>query len=60
MGSQKRDVQRGSARRSPFKGRERAIENETNTGSVSNQLWRNFQVECIIMDVSERIDTIMN
>ena len=32
---EERGVERGSARRSPFKGRERAIVNQTNTGTVS-------------------------
>ena len=52
-----------SARRSSLKGRETAIANQTNIGIVSKatlgKLLRDG-VERIIMDLSERIDTILN
>ena len=58
-----RGVEKESARRSPSKGRERAIVNQTNIGTVSKatlgKLLRDG-VECIIMGFSERIDIILN
>ena len=60
---EERSVERGSARRSSLKGRERAIISQTNTGPVSKAtLWKLMRdgVERIIMDFSERVDTILN
>ena len=60
---EERGVERGSARRSSLKGRERAIVNQTNIGTVSKttlgKLLRDG-VERIIMGFSERRDTILN
>ena len=60
---EERGVERGSARRSSVKARERAIVNQTNIGTVSKatlgKLLRD-KVERIIMGFSERIDTILN
>ena len=56
-------VERGSARRSFLKGRESAIVNQTNTGTVSKAtLGKRLRdgVERIIMGFSERLDTILN
>ena len=58
---EKRGVERGSARRSSLKGRERAIVNHTNIRTVSKatlgKLLRDGMV-CIIMGFSARIGTI--
>ena len=51
------------SRRSSLKGQERAIVNLTNIGPVSKAtLWKLLRdgVERIIMDFSERVDTIVN
>ena len=60
---EERGVERGSARRSAQKGRERAIVYQTNTGTISQatlgKLLRDG-VECIIMGFSVRINTIYN
>ena len=59
---EERGVERGSARRSSLKGRERAIVNQTNSGTVSKTTLGKFLrdgVEHTIMGFSERIDTIM-
>ena len=54
---EERDVERGSARRSSLKGRERAIVSQTNIGTVSKatlgKLLRDG-VERIIMSISAR------
>ena len=58
-----RSVERGSARRSSLKGREMAIANQTNIGTVSRATLGRLLgdgVERIIMRFSERIDTILN
>ena len=56
-------VERGSAGRCSLKGRERAIVNQTNIGTVPKatlgKLLRDG-VECIFMGFSEHIDTILN
>ena len=60
---EERGVERGSARRSSLKGRERAIVNQTNIGTVSKTTLGKLLgdgVERIIMGFSERIDTILN
>ena len=60
---EERGVERGNARRSSLKGRERAIINQTNIGTVSKatlgKLLRDG-MERIIMGFSERVDTILN
>ena len=60
---EERDVERGSARRSSLKGRERAIVSQTKIGTVSmatlGKLLRDGE-ERIIMGFSECIDTILN
>ena len=56
-------VERGSARRSSLKGRERAIVNQTNIGTVLKATLGKLQrdgVERIIYSFFERIDTILN
>ena len=59
---EERGVERGNARRSSLKGRERAIVNQTNIGTVSKatlgKLLRD-ELDHINMGVSKRIDTIM-
>ena len=56
-----RGVERGSARRSSLKGRERAIVNPTNTGTASKATLGKLQRRgWAHMDFSERIDTILN
>ena len=60
---EERGVERGSARRSSLKGRERAIVSQTNIGTVSKATLGKLLsdgVERIIMGFSERIDTILN
>ena len=47
---EERDVERGSARRSSLKGREWAVVNQTNIGTVSNTTFGKF-----LRDVVERI-----
>ena len=58
---EERGVERGSARRSCLKGPERAIVNQTNTGTFATlgKLLRDA-VQRIITGFSERIDTIWN
>ena len=60
---EERGVERGSARRSSWKGRERAIVSQTNIGTVSKatlaKLLRDG-VERTNMSFSECIDTILN
>jgi len=59
----RKSVKRGSARWSSLKGRERAIVNQTNIGTVSKAtLWKLLrdEVERIIMDFFARIATILN
>ena len=60
---EERGVERGSARRSSLKGRERAIISQTNIGTVSKatlgKLLRDRVVR-IIMGFSECTDTILN
>ena len=58
-------VERGSARRSSLKGRERNIVNQTNIGTVSKSKATLGKLltdgeERIIMGISERIDTILS
>ena len=56
-------MERGSARRSSLKGRERAIVNQTNIGTVSKATLGTLLrdgVECIIMGFSESEDAILN
>ena len=56
-------VERGSARRSSLKGRERVIVNQTNTETVSKAKLGTFLrdgVECIIKRFSKRINTVLN
>ena len=60
---EERDVERGSARRSSLKGRERAIVSKTNIGTISKatlgkllrERWGGAHI-----GFSERIDTILN
>ena len=56
-------MERGRARRSSFKGRERAIVNQTNIGTVSystmRKLLRDGEERIKIMGFSERIYTIL-
>ena len=61
-----RGVERGSAKRPSLKGRERAIVNQTNIGTISNAILgfgetseRRGGVHHF-MGFSERIDTILN
>ena len=59
---EERGVGRGSARRSSLKGREKAIVNQTNTGTVSKAtLGKPLRdgVDCIL-GFSERINIILN
>ena len=56
---EERGVERGSARRSSLKGRERAIINQTNIGTVSKAALGKLLRETH-MGFSERIDTILN
>ena len=53
---EKRGVERGSARRSSLKGRQRAFVNQTNTGTATSDR----RVERVIMGFFEGIDTILN
>ena len=60
---EERDVERGSARRSFLKRRERAIVSQTNIETVSKAMLGKLLrdgMERIIMGFSERIDTILN
>ena len=59
---EERGVERGSARRSSLKGRERAIVNQTNIGTVSKAtLGKTSDSQGgVHMGFSERIDTILN
>ena len=52
-------MERGSTRRSSLKGRERAIINQTNIGTVSKAALGKLLREAH-MGFSERIDTILN
>ena len=52
---EERGVERGSARRSSLKGRERAIVSQTNIGTVSKAT-----LGKLLIDGVERIDTILN
>ena len=52
--------ERGSARRSSLKGRERAIVNQTNIATVLKATLGKLLRERIIMGFSERIDIILN
>ena len=60
---EERGVERGSARRSSLKGRERAFVSLTNIGTVSKatlgKLLRD-KMERMIMGFSERINNILN
>ena len=56
---EERGVERGSARRSSLKGRERAIINQTNIGTVSKAALEKLLREAH-MGFSERIHTILN
>ena len=53
-------MERGSARRSSLKGRERAIVKQTNTGTVSKAGETSETRGGAHMGFSERIDTILN
>ena len=59
---EERGVDRGSARRSSLKGRERAIVNQTNIGTVSNAALGKLLRDGMgrIWAFSERIDTILS
>ena len=60
---EERGVKRESASRSSSKGRERAIVNQRNNGTVSKATLGKLLgdgVESIIMGFFERIDTILN
>ena len=60
---EERGVERGSAGRSPMKGRERVIVNQTNTETVSKETLGKLLregVERIIIGFSESIDTSLN
>ena len=59
---EERDVERGSARRSSLKGRERAIVTQTNIGTVSKATLGKLLRDGggARMGFSERIDTILN
>ena len=58
---EERGVERGSARRSSLKGRERAVVNQTNTGTVSEAtLGKLRRRGGAHMGFSERIDIILN
>ena len=59
---EERGVDRGIARRSSFKGRERAIVNHTNIGTVSKATLGKLQRDGVerIWAFPERIDTILN
>ena len=57
---EERGVERGSARRSSLKGRERAIVNQTNIATVLKATLGKLLRERIIMGFSERIDIILN
>ena len=59
---EERGVERGSARRSSLKGRERAIVSQTNIGTVSKAtLWETSERRGgAQMGFSKRIDTILN
>ena len=58
---EERGVERGSARRSSLKGRERAIVNQTNIGTVSKAtLGKLLRPGRAHMGFSERTDTILN
>ena len=57
---EERVVERGSARRSSLKGRDRAIVNQTNNGTVSKAtLGKHLRRGGAHMGFSERIDTIL-
>ena len=59
---EERGVKRGSARRSPLEGRERAVVSQTKLGPFQRQRWVNFWEMrwSAYMGFSERIDTILN
>ena len=59
---EERGVDRGIARRSSFKGRERAIVSHTNIGTVSKATLGKLQRDGVerIWAFPERIDTILN
>ena len=52
---EERGVERGSARRSSLKGRQRAIVNQTHAGTVSKATLRKR-----LSDGVERVDTVLN